>query len=327
MSDYPLPSYLKLFNSGELHHRAEQLLAILDNCELCPRKCRVNRTDGQIGHCRSRYLPLVSSYTAHYGEEPVISGTEGSGTIFFYNCNLKCVFCQNFQISQPPQIPYDKEIAFVQLADYMIELQHQGCHNINFVSPTHFVPQIVKSLCIAVKKGLKIPLVYNTNGYENAEILRMLDGIIDVYLPDFKYADNSTSNRLSGCNNYFEIAKESISEMFRQVGLMKIDNDIIRSGLIIRHLILPNRLSGTEKVLSFVCNNLSNKVPLSLMSQYYPTHKAKEHDLVSRSINDSEYNEVLELLDTYDIEDGWLQSSASQDYYRPDFTKDVPFTV
>lgn len=323
---FNIPYYLNLFKTGELHERAVKLDSILSNCTLCPRNCRINRKDGEIGFCRSGYLPIVSSYCAHYGEEPVLSGNRGSGTIFFGNCNLRCIFCQNHQISQPEKSRRDKEISFERLADIMIELQSKGCHNINLVSPSHFAAQIVKALEIAVEKGLKIPLVYNTNSYESLYTLKLLDGIIDIYLPDIKYSDNNNSFDYSRTEDYVRYSRTAILEMKRQVGNLIIDaHDIAIRGLIIRHLVLPNDIAGSKESLSFLSEEVGGETFLSVMSQYFPTHRANENLLLSRPVNEGEYEKVLNWLDMFGLENGWIQEYSSRDYYRPNFHKDEPF--
>ena len=323
---FNIPHYLNLFKTGELHERAVQLDSILSNCTLCPRNCRINRKDGEIGFCRSGYLPIVSSYCVHHGEEPVLSGNRGSGTIFFGNCNLRCIFCQNHQISQPEKSRRDKEISFERLADIMIELQSKGCHNINLVSPSHFAAQIVKALEIAAEKGLKIPLVYNTNSYESLYTLKLLDGIIDIYLPDIKYSDNDNSFDYSRAEDYVRYSRAVILEMKRQVGNLIIDtHGIAIRGLIIRHLVLPNDIAGSKESLEFISREIGRETFLSIMSQYFPTHKAKENILLSNSLTEAEYERVIDYLDMFGLENGWIQEYSSRDYYRPDFHKDEPF--
>ncbi|MBI5749864.1 MAG: radical SAM protein [Nitrospinae bacterium] len=323
---FNIPHYLNLFKTGELHERAVQLESILSNCTLCPRNCKINRKDGEIGFCRSGYLPIVSSYYVHRGEEPVLSGNKGSGTIFFGNCNLRCVFCQNHQISQPEKPFIDKEVRFERLADIMIELQTKGCHNINLVSPSHFAAQIVKALEIAVEKGLRIPLVYNTNSYDSLYALKLLDGIIDIYLPDIKFSEDENSFDYSRAEDYVRHSRAAILEMKRQVGNLIIDaHDIAIRGLIIRHLVLPNDIAGSKESLSFLSEEVGRETFLSVMSQYFPTHRANENLLLSRPLNEGEYEKVLIWLDMFGLENGWIQEYSSRDYYRPDFHKDEPF--
>jgi len=323
---FNIPHYLNLFKTGELHERAVQLESILGNCTLCPRNCKINRKDREIGFCRSGYLPIVSSYCVHHGEEPVLSGNRGSGTIFFGNCNLRCIFCQNHQISQPEKSRRDKEISFERLADIMIELQSKGCHNINLVSPSHFAAQIVKALEIAVKKGLKIPLVYNTNSYESLYTLKLLDGIIDIYLPDIKYSDNNNSFDYSKAEDYVRCSRAVILEMKRQVGNLIVDaHDIAIRGLIIRHLVLPNDIAGSKESLEFISREIGRETFLSIMSQYFPTHKAKENILLSNPLTEAEYERVIDYFNMFGLENGWIQEYSSRDYYCPDFEKNEPF--
>lgn len=301
-------------------------MEILKDCTLCPWDCHVDRTAGKLGVCRSGYLPIVTSYCPHHGEEPVLSGTRGSGTIFFGNCNMRCVFCQNHQISQPTCSLKEDEVSFERLADMMLELQEKGCHNINFVSPSHFPAQIVKGVEIAVSKGLRIPLVYNTNGYDSLETLKLLDGIIDIYLPDIKYSDDNVGREYSKVRDYVRHSRAAILEMKRQVGDLTVDKKgIAVKGLIIRHLVLPNDLAGSEESLRFISEKVGKHTCMSVMSQYFPTHKAADYPLISRPISHREYEKVLEWLDEFGLEKGWVQHHSSRDYYRPDFDKDEPF--
>jgi len=321
-----MPRYLELLESGELHERAEALEGLLSRCTLCPRECRIDRRCGQKGYCRSGYLPVVVRYCVHRGEEPVLSGTRGSGTIFFGNCNLRCVYCQNHQISQPARSLKIHEVTFPRLAEIMLELQAMGCHNINFVSPTHFAAQIVKSIEIAASKGLKIPLVYNSNGYDSPETLKLLDGIIDIYLPDLKYSDDVSAGEYSRVGDYVIHARRAILDMKKQVGDLVIDSEgIAVRGLIVRHLVLPNDLAGSEEVLRFIREEVGEGTFLSVMSQYFPTHQAGRYPLLSRPIREREYERVLEWLDRYGLENGWIQDFSSRDYYCPDFEREHPF--
>ena len=318
-----IPSYIGLLHNGELYKRAEKAYVNLVSCTSCPRDCEVNRINGEYGICTSGHLPIVSSYTPHFGEEPVLSGTKGAGNIFFGNCNLKCIYCQNFEISQNPKTEKHKEITHDRLAEIMIELQNKGCHNIGLVSPTHFSASILKSICIAAEKGLKLPIIYNTNGYDSVEMLKLYDGVIDIYLPDFKYGNSEYGKTYSLVDNYFEKTKEVIKEMYRQVGDELIyDGDVVVRGLIIRHLILPNNLSDSEKVFKFIAEELSSKVHISLMSQYYPTNKAYKDILIDRALRNSEYDKALQLLDKYGLHNGWIQELESSNIYRPNFNED-----
>ncbi len=323
-----IPSYIKLFESGELKKRAEFADSILNSCRSCPRNCLTNRKENELGKCLSGYLPIVSSYTPHFGEEPVLSGARGAGNIFFGNCNLRCIFCQNFEISQNWKAERKNEISFERLADIMIELQEKGCHNIGLVSPTHFSAQILKGIYLAVRKGLKLPIIYNTNGYDSVEMLKLYDGIIDIYLPDFKYGENEYAKSYSKVDNYFEYTSAAIKEMFNQVGDKLIyENGVVVRGLIIRHLVLPNGLAESEKVFRFIAEELSTNVHISLMSQYYPTNKAYKDILINRTIRTSEYEKTIGLMEKYGLHNGWIQEMESSENYRPFFeqSRENPF--
>lgn len=280
-------SYVELYRSGELDKRAEKLYKILESCSLCPRKCRVNRLKGENGYCRVGTLPRVSSFGPHFGEEPPLVGRFGSGTIFFTNCNLSCQFCQNYEISQ---LGVGKEISIEELADQMLALQKARCHNINFVTPTHFVPQIISALRIATARGLTLPLVYNCGGYESVETLYLLEGIIDIYMPDAKYGGEEEARKYSNAPSYPQVMKKALKEMHRQVGDLKIDrNGIARQGLLIRHLILPRNLAGTLDVLRFIAEDISRDTYVNIMDQYRPCYKAFDFPLLSRRITGKEY--------------------------------------
>ena len=321
------PSYIILSSSGELSKRDERLTARLASCDICPRKCGVNRLKGELGFCQSRALPIVASYCVHRGEEPAISGSRGSGTIFFGNCNLRCVFCQNHQISQNWQRQKANEENIEALAGHMLELQAQGCHNINLVSPSHFVPQLVSALAIAISRGLKLPLVYNTNAYDSLETLKELDGIIDIYLPDIKYSNDAKAVRYSSAPNYTAISRQAIKEMFRQAGELMLDGDgTAQRGVIVRHLILPENIAGSIEALKWLAQVVSPEVTISLMSQYHPTHHASRFPLIARPISQAEYDEVIQALEESELENGWVQGMDAPQNYLPDFEKEVhPF--
>jgi len=304
-SEYPV--YLESFHNGHLDKIIDKLFKELESCAICPRKCRVNRINGVQGFCKTGLRPRIYSYLAHQGEEPPLSGTRGSGTIFFSNCNMACVYCQNYEFSQSGA---GREVGFEELAKFMLELQKTGCHNINLVTPTHILPQILKSLKIAITAGLKIPLVYNTGGYELPAIIKLLDGIIDVYLPDMRYADEKAAARFSAAPGYPEYNRQAIKEMYRQVGAAQMDaNGIIRRGLIIRHLVLPNNAAGTEKILRFIAENLSRDTYISLMSQYLPYHKAEAFKEINRRLSLKEYAGAKEIMARYGLVNGWIQES------------------
>jgi len=316
------PSYLALYRSGELYHRVEALEAHLASCDNCPRKCNVNRLKNKRGFCHSGYLPIISAVCDHHGEEPVISGTMGTGAIFFGNCNMSCVYCQNYQISQDPERQISKETSIQVLVEKMLYLQNElRCHSISFISPSHFTAQLVRAVLEAISQGLRIPLIYNTNAYDSVASLRMLDGIIDIYLPDLKYASDRYATDYSGTSNYVLYARKAIMEMYRQVGknLILDSTGLVQRGLIIRHLILPNRVAGTRKSLSWIAKELSPAITVSIMSQYFPTHLAKQIPQLCRKISVSEYSETLELLDELGMVNGWIQEIDAADNYKPDF--------
>jgi putative pyruvate formate lyase activating enzyme len=286
------PGYLALERRGLLSERVEILFSIYENCHLCPRNCRVNRIKGETAICQATSKVKFSSAFPHFGEEMPLVGRGGSGTIFFSNCNLRCVFCQNYSISIEGE---GVEISDERLAETMIKVQGFGCHNINLVTPTHYIPSIVKAVQIASRLGLKIPLVYNTSGYETPEVLELLDGIVDIYLPDLKYMHPGHAAKFSSAAyNYPHYARLAVKEMHRQVGELKVDDKgIAVKGLILRHLILPNGIAGTEEFLRFVAAELSPKTYLNLMSQYRPEYKAMEYPEISRRLKRSEYAEAL----------------------------------
>jgi putative pyruvate formate lyase activating enzyme len=323
------PSYLALAQSGELARRVEQLNRLLASCTVCPHDCGNNRLDNEIARCCTGRLPIVSSYTAHFGEEPLLVGTRGVGNIFFGNCNLRCAYCQNHQISQNHRVERQHEVTIERLAQIMLELQDRGCHSIGVVSPSHVVPQIVEALEIAARDGLHLPLIYNTNAFDSVDVLRMLAGIVDIYLPDLKYAEADLAYEYSSVTEYPRIAREAIVEMHRQVGgtLTLGPDGLVRRGLIIRHLVLPNDIAGSKASLKWVADALGSDVTISLMAQYFPTHRAASMPLLSRTIRQGEYERVLEYLDTLGMDNGWAQEFASHEYYRPEFERrDAPFT-
>ena len=318
------PEYIALYRSGELERRAEALEARLHSCDICPRECGVNRLENELGFCHSAHLPIVAAVCAHHGEEPVISGSKGSGTVFFGNCNLRCVYCQNHQISQNFEAQQFNEVDPHTLAERMLYFQDElGCHNINFVSPSHFVPQLVRAVLEAVPMGLRLPLVYNTSSYDSIKSLRELDGIISIYLADLRYADNRWGREFSQVLDYVERARGAIKEMYRQVGDLVVDDEAIaHRGLIVRHLILPNRLAGSRESLAWLVSDISPTVTVSIMSQYFPAHQTWRTPLLDKKITSAEYSEVIELLNELGIENGWLQEMDASGKYLPDFTRD-----
>lgn len=293
------PSYLELYRAAELQRRSSQALEILQGCNLCPRECGVNRLEGEKGACRTGRWAVVASFSPHFGEEAPLVGRHGSGTIFISNCNLRCCFCQNFELSQ---LGEGQEVKPEGIAAIMLSLQRRGCHNINVVSPTHVVPQILEALIIAVEQGLTIPLVYNSGGYDSVETLRLLEGIFDIYMPDMKYSDEEIAREYSGIEDYPGTNKAAVKEMHRQVGDLICDEEgIARRGLLIRHLVLPHGLAGTEGVTRFIAEELSPNSYLNLMDQYRPCYKAYEHAQLTRPITRGEYQEALQLALKYGL--------------------------
>ncbi len=326
------PKFLELYRTGELEKRVLQLERLLESCTVCPKDCGNNRLKDEIAACYSGKLPIVSSFTAHFGEEPVLSGTKGAGNIFFGNCNLRCVYCQNYQISQTWKQQKRNEISHERLAEMMIELQDRGCHNIGFVSPTHFAPQMARGILIAAEMGLKLPIVYNTNAYDSVEVLKLLDGIVDIYLPDLKYADNDSGFEYSKIRGYKDFAHLAIKEMFRQTGdeLIFDENGLLKCGLLIRMLVLPNDLAGIEENMRWIRDELSPKTAISLMAQYYATNKAatdERYILLSRRISEREWFQAIEILEELGMQEGFMQEyESASHYYRPNFDdKDKPF--
>ena len=281
---------------------------VLEKCELCPHKCKVNRNQGQIGRCKATNKVKIALYSVHQFEEPCISGKNGSGTIFFSNCNLNCVYCQNYEISQ---LGRGKEITIPELANIFLEQQSKNVENINLVTPTSYVSQIIEAIKIAKNNGLKIPIVYNTNSYENIETIKMLDRYIDIYLPDLKYAENDLAKRYSKIENYFENATKVILEMQKQVGKASFSEDgIMQKGIIVRHMVLPNHLENSKKVLKWLKGNLSKGSYMSIMAQYFPTYQAKENPKykeISRKLTSREWQEIEEYIDELGIEEGYIQ--------------------
>jgi putative pyruvate formate lyase activating enzyme len=298
-------NYLTLYQSGELLKRVREAYGRLAVCDLCPHDCGVNRLRGERGICGAGAHPAIASANVHNGEEPPISGSRGSGTIFLTGCSLKCRFCQNFPISQ---MGNGKVITTKVLADRMLRLQRQGVHNINFVTPTHYLPQILAALYLAIPLGFQLPLVWNSSGYEKVDALALLDGVVDIFLPDMKYADNETAERISSAPGYTDINRPAVAEMLRQVGHLKLEDEgFAVKGLIIRHLVLPEDLAGTRKTLSWVAENLGTETHISLMRQYFPAHQAVGMPVLGRKLTDDEYDEAREALEEFDLENGWVQ--------------------
>ncbi len=316
-----IPSYKKIY-AGDFAERLNLADEIIKSCTSCPRNCLADRTNGEFGTCQSGDKPIVSSFTPHFGEEPVLSGTRGAGNIFFGNCNLRCDYCQNFVISQNPKAEIRNEVSIERLSDIMIELQNNNCHNIGLISPTHFAVPILKSIKLASDKGLDLPIIYNTNGYDSVDILKLYKNVIDIYLPDFKYGNNEYGRRYSKVPDYFDKAKLAITEMYEQVGSELVyESGVVVRGLIIRHLVLPTGLADSEEVFKFI-SELDPKIHISLMAQYYPTNRAERNILLNRAVHYSEFERVIELLDKYNLESGWIQEMESHDFYRPNFDED-----
>ncbi|MBC8019206.1 MAG: radical SAM protein, partial [Verrucomicrobia bacterium] len=288
-------SYLALYQSGELLLRVREAYQRLKSCDLCPHDCGVNRIKGELGICGAGLKPKIASANVHRGEEPPISGTKGSGTIFLSGCSLKCMFCQNFPISQ---FGNGEQITTGELAARMLRLQHQGSHNINFVTPTHYLPQILAALWLAIPQGFRLPMVWNSSGYEKVDALRLLAGVVDIYLPDMKYCEESFSVELSAAPGYRDFNRGAVSEMLKQVGHLQLDKDgIAQQGLIIRHLVLPGGRAGSRGTLAWIAENLGTGTHIALMNQYFPAHRALTSDVLGRKISDQEYGEAVEALE------------------------------
>lgn len=286
------PSYVRLHKNGQLKKRADALWSMMSSCKLCPRECRVNRLKGQTGFCGASSKLYVSSFTPHFGEERPLVGRFGSGTIFMTHCGLRCVFCINWEIAHNGE---GNLISIERLAEMMLSLQKQGCHNINIVTPTHYSAHVLKALDIAASRGLRIPLVYNTHGWERREVLQLLDGVVDIYLPDFKYSDPDMAAKYSSdAHSYPEITKQALLEMHKQVGIATPAKDgLMYRGLMIRHLVLPNNVSGTRHVLQWIANNLPKNTYVNIMSQYMPAYRAREFPAIARRITEKEYENAI----------------------------------
>ena len=294
------------------------MLEKLESCEACPFKCKVNRLNGQIGKCKCNDKVKIDLYSLHYFEEPCISGKEGSGTVFFSNCNLNCIYCQNYQISQEGK---GYEITTEELANIFLKQQANGANNINLVTPTMCVYQIIEAIKIAKSKGLELPIIYNTNGYENVETIRELKGYVDIYLPDLKYYSDELAIKYSKAPNYFNIATKAILEMINQVGAPEFDsNGIMKKGVIIRHLVLPGHIQNSKHILKWLKENVDKKAYVSVMAQYFPTYKAKDDIYINRKLSNKEYREIENYLYTLDIENGYIQELGKhEEEYVPNF--------
>ncbi|HDP81403.1 MAG TPA: radical SAM protein [Spirochaetes bacterium] len=285
-----IPRYIELYDQGLLSSKARRLRDLMERCVICPHRCGVNRTSGKAGKCRGGELPIVSSHSAHFGEESCLVGKNGSGTIFFTNCNLACIYCQNYDISH---LGRGEEISYEELADIMLSLQQRGCHNINFVTPTHMVYPILKALELAVPRGLRVPLVYNSGGYDAVVTLAILEGVFDIYMPDFKYMDPDTAEELSGARDYPAVASAALREMYRQTGDLTVNSaGVAEKGLLVRHLVLPNNRASTDLVIAFIAG-LSRDTYLNLMDQYRPEYRARECFDLRRRVTLDEFDEAV----------------------------------
>ena len=299
--------------------------AQLSNCICCPRDCGINRLEGKVGVCRIPAKIRISHAGLHFGEEPPISGTKGSGTIFFVGCNLRCVFCQNFQISQEFKLHPSRELTVSELADEMLGLQNKGAHNINFVSPSHMIFQMADAIVEAKKRGLSVPVVYNTNGYDSVEALKQIRGLVDIYLPDIKYMDDVLGRELSGVDNYSKVIPGVLSEMLDQVGHLQMDDDgIARRGVLVRHLILPGHLDNSYECLQELAD-ISTDFFVSIMSQYSPQYKACDYPVINRKLTNAEYDEITDFALELGLENAFVQELDSQENYLPDFNQERPF--
>ncbi len=298
--------YIKLYHSGELFKKIREIESYLYPCTLCPNRCGVDRAFGKVGICRSAVSPRVASYNLHFGEEPPLVGEGGSGTIFFSGCSLHCVFCQNYPISH---YNVGNDVSIGRLAEMMLELQNRGAVNINLVTPTHYVHAVLRALPIAIEMGLSIPIVFNCSGYERVEVLKILEGVIDIYLPDAKYGDNGVGKRYSGVSDYWEVNRRALKEMFRQKGdkLVVNSDGVAVEGMIIRHLVLPSNVSNSIKVLRFIAEELSVNIPISLMSQYFPAFRSSKYKEINRKLFLQEYEEVKEAAISMGFRDLWIQ--------------------
>lgn len=307
------PAYLHLYESGELQARVERAVAMLASCQVCPRNCRVNRLQDKTAACHTGRYAIVSSYFPHFGEEDCLRGWNGSGTIFFSMCNLRCVFCQNYSISQ---LGEGRPVRPEELAAMMIELQEQGCHNINLVTPEHVVPQIIEALPIAIRRGLRLPIVYNTSAYDSLDSLHLMDGIVDIYMPDFKFWDPKLSLRYVIAKDYPDAARRAIKEMHRQVGDLVLDeHGLAKRGLMIRHLVMPGGIAGTREIMRFIAREISPNTYVNIMAQYYPAGKVsrEKYAEINRRITLEEYEEAVRIA----LEEGLVRLDPRElDYHR-----------
>jgi len=298
-----VPSYIALHESGELKTRIAALRLILQSCTLCPRECQVNRLDGELGVCGAGDTLVVSSVFPHFGEEPPLVGQSGSGTIFLTHCNLRCAFCQNYDISHRGE---GSETSLQQMARYMVALQKRGCHNINFVTPTHFSPQLIAALPAAIDMGLRLPLVYNCGGYESLEVIKLLENIVDVYMPDAKFAESEVARKFCDAPDYPEVCQGVLKEMHRQVGVLQTNRSgVAERGVLIRHLVMPEGLAGTEQIMKFIAEELSIDSYVNIMIQYYPQYKAGEYPELRRRITPEEFQDALAIARSFGLHRGF----------------------
>ena len=297
------PSYLEKLSLEDLERRAKDLLELLNDCRLCPQECRADRLNGELGNCESGKEVIISSVGPHFGEEPPLVGFRGSGTIFFTGCNLRCEYCQNYDISQ---LRHGNAVSIESLSDSMLNLQQIGCHNINIVTPTHFTPQIIEALIIASKKGLELPLVYNCGGYESTDTLKLLEDIVDIYMPDIKYSDNELALKYSNAKKYWSVVRAALKEMHRQVGDLRLNSlGIAKRGLLIRHLVLPNQLAGSKEVLEFISNDISKDSYVNIMDQFRPAYHADRYPELNRHIKNEEYIETVNYAESLGLHRGF----------------------
>ncbi len=300
-----LPSYVKLFQTGELERRARAAREMQSPCRLCPRRCGAERASGEKGFCGSGIAAKVFRYGPHFGEEPPLTGSGGSGTVFLSGCTLGCVYCQNYKFSQEGE---GAELSIEELSRIFLELKRKGCHNLNWVTPSHFLPQLLSALALAADRGFDLPVVYNTSGYESIETLRILDGCVDVYLADMRYDSPEAALRYSGARDYPEVNRIALLEMWKQVGALGIDGSgIAGRGLIVRHLVLPHGISGTRGICRFIAEEISTGAAVSLMSQYTPCHRASRDAMLCRRVTEAEYSEAVAILASFGLENGWIQ--------------------
>jgi putative pyruvate formate lyase activating enzyme len=287
-----LPLYVEKLTLPELQQKSEALHQLFEECRICPNECMARREEGETGECHSTDEVIISSVSSHFGEEPPLVGSHGSGTIFLTNCNLSCKFCQNYDISH---LGRGENVTITDLARAMLQLQQRGCHNINFVTPTHFTAQIVDALVLAIEKGLELPIVYNCGGYESVETLKLLEDIVDIYMPDIKYSVDENALKYSGIQDYWDVVTKALKEMHRQVGDLKISKrGIAQRGLLMRHLVLPNNIAGSKKVIDFVADEISKNSYINIMDQYRPSYNAFKYEKLNRRITPSEYKEVID---------------------------------